>query len=378
MTECTTRVHLWEYAPSPHLGNVLKGMADRGYRVRYVVRSETYAHREAEGWVKPAFPGVEILLADDAEAIHEVIAEANHVDVHICVGLRANDFVREVVAALRAADHRFLVFMETIDERSRFRLLKRLLYRLLLWRNRGRLEGVLAAGASTPVWVAARGMPPERIFDFAYFLPTAAIPVDGPRSDDCFRLLFVGSLVAQKRVHLVIESLPELPAHVVLEVVGDGPLRAELETLAASFAPGRVTFYGTRPMPEIAGLMAGADCLVLPSEHDGWGAVVSEAMITGTPVVCSDRCGASAVVRASGQGAVFETFTPGACTAAIRSQVMVASSAKNRIVLAEWAACLTEPAGAAYLDAIIDHLRNDGARPVPPWHVASLLSGSKT
>lgn len=48
--------------------------------------------------------------------------------------------------------------------------------------------------------------------------------------------------------------------------------------------------------------MARADVLVLPSWHDGWGAVVSEALMAGTPAIASDACGSAGVVRASGVG----------------------------------------------------------------------------
>ena len=50
-----------------------------------------------------------------------------------------------------------------------------------------------------------------------------------------------------------------------------------------------------------------SDCLVLPSRYDGWGAVISEALMVGTPVICSDNCGAANVVTASNVGSVFST-----------------------------------------------------------------------
>ena len=50
--------------------------------------------------------------------------------------------------------------------------------------------------------------------------------------------------------------------------------------------------------------MAAADVLVLPSRFDGWGAVVNEALMVGTPVICSDRCGASDVIENGRNGYV--------------------------------------------------------------------------
>jgi glycosyltransferase involved in cell wall biosynthesis len=45
---------------------------------------------------------------------------------------------------------------------------------------------------------------------------------------------------------------------------------------------------------------------VLPSRFDGWGAVVNEALMVGTPVICSNRCGASDVIENGRNGYVFE------------------------------------------------------------------------
>ncbi|MEO1987402.1 MAG: glycosyltransferase [Martelella sp.] len=369
MTDIPT-IHLWEFAPSPHLGNVLAGMASRGFPARYVVHSEAYENRKSEGWIRPEFRGVEIVLARGPDEILSLIAHSQSDDIHICVGLRGNEYVRDVAASLRKAGRRFWVFMEAVNERRWWSALKRPLYHWLFARNRPWLEGILAAGAATPKWVVSRGVPEERVFDFAYFLnANQRAPSPTRRSDSNFRLLYAGKLIPRKRVHLIIEGLKELPAHVTLEIVGDGPSREQIEAQAKVNAPGRVTFYGTRPMPEVSNLMASADCLVLPSDHDGWGAVISEALLVGTRVVCSDRCGASIVVAASGAGHVFDTFTDGACTTALQGEVKRGpANTADRGQLADWALCLTETAGAAYLEALIAHVRKGAPRPPPPWN----------
>ncbi|MET0145978.1 MAG: glycosyltransferase family 1 protein [Ilumatobacteraceae bacterium] len=61
---------------------------------------------------------------------------------------------------------------------------------------------------------------------------------------------------------------------------------ASIETLGLServLRPGRV------PDADRDGLIAGAEALVFPSEYEGFGAPVLEAMALATPVVCSDR-----------------------------------------------------------------------------------------
>ena len=50
-------------------------------------------------------------------------------------------------------------------------------------------------------------------------------------------------------------------------------------------------------MSKIGNTIYQADNLVLPSSHDGWGAVTTEALMVGTPVICSDTCGSSLIVK---------------------------------------------------------------------------------
>lgn len=73
-------------------------------------------------------------------------------------------------------------------------------------------------------------------------------------------------------------------AHLIL--AGDGPLRRETGELAASLGLGsRVSFLGARR--DLAGWMAGADLLVLPSRIEGLPGVVLEAAARGLPVVAT-------------------------------------------------------------------------------------------
>ncbi len=77
-----------------------------------------------------------------------------------------------------------------------------------------------------------------------------------------------------------------------LVVLGDGPLRARLEALAA--APGlagSVLFPGFRQYPELPAYYGLARAFVLPSLVEQWGLAVNEAMAASLPVLVSSRCG---------------------------------------------------------------------------------------
>lgn len=118
-------------------------------------------------------------------------------------------------------------------------------------------------------------------------------------------LLFVGNLVPVKNLHMLLRAYAQVPGRrqVPLTLVGDGPLRAELETLATTLGVAdRTHFIGVRTREEVAGLMARATALVLPSVREGWGVVVAEALASGTPVVASRVGGIPEIVGSSDGG----------------------------------------------------------------------------
>jgi glycosyltransferase involved in cell wall biosynthesis len=101
------------------------------------------------------------------------------------------------------------------------------------------------------------------------------------------RFLFVGRLVDWKRVDIVLNALAQIPG-ACLDVIGDGPMRAEWTELTASLhLADRVSFLGWMSQQRCAEQLQSATALVLPSVYECGGAVVLEAMATGTPVIAT-------------------------------------------------------------------------------------------
>jgi glycosyltransferase involved in cell wall biosynthesis len=115
-------------------------------------------------------------------------------------------------------------------------------------------------------------------------------------------ILFVGRMIDAKRPMDVLDAFRRLGSEasdVSLVFVGDGPLLDHLK--GAATEDDRIVCTGwLTDTDKTAALMAISSMLVLPSQHETWGAVVNEAMAAGTPVIASDRVGAATELIESG------------------------------------------------------------------------------
>jgi glycosyltransferase involved in cell wall biosynthesis len=118
--------------------------------------------------------------------------------------------------------------------------------------------------------------------DTELFAPRAA-PRTGPA-----RMIAVAALQPAKGIAQLLEAVRGLRADFVLDLVGDGPSRAEYEELARQTGlTDRVVFHGLQPKRVVASLMQGADFLVLPSLGETFSVVAVEAMACGLPVLAT-------------------------------------------------------------------------------------------
>jgi glycosyltransferase involved in cell wall biosynthesis len=108
-----------------------------------------------------------------------------------------------------------------------------------------------------------------------------------------------------------------------LLMIGDGPLRAELQQKAAqSGLAGQIEFRGKVPMAELIDTLRRGDVFLYPSYHHGLATVVLQAMLTGLPVICLQGDAIGRAV-ASEYGAAVPlnndgTFIQGLCDALLR------------------------------------------------------------
>lgn len=146
------------------------------------------------------------------------------------------------------------------------------------------------------------GTRPERLFhlqnviDTAHFCPPAT---EREAEDASWNLVAVGRMYPQKRFDRLINVMAQLqtmPGRPVrLTILGDGPLRGELETLAANCGVADAVHFGGAVADTLPFLQL-ADAAVLTSDFEGTPNVVMEALACGLPVVTTDAGGVREVM----------------------------------------------------------------------------------
>ena len=115
---------------------------------------------------------------------------------------------------------------------------------------------------------------------------------------------------------LALQQAPALRAHARLVLVGDGPLRAECNTiLQAGGAQAQAWLPGERA--DVADVMRALSCFVLPSLAEGISNTILEAMATGLPVIASAVGGNGELVRDGQSGLLFPSEDVQALASAI-------------------------------------------------------------
>jgi glycosyltransferase involved in cell wall biosynthesis len=174
-------------------------------------------------------------------------------------------------------------------------------YRFNRW-TIGLVDCVIAVSANVRDFCVSHiGLPPEKlgvIYNGVQVPETSAsprearaklgLPLDGQVIGTVSRLYLV------KGIDFLIRALAQMD-DAALAIVGDGPERAALETLADTLGvAGRIHWTGHRR--DVPTLLPAFDLYVQPSLHEGMSNTILEAMAAGLPVVATAVGGTPEVV----------------------------------------------------------------------------------
>jgi glycosyltransferase involved in cell wall biosynthesis len=145
-------------------------------------------------------------------------------------------------------------------------------------------------------------------------------------------LLYVGRISSEKDVMLLPEIAKNLPLHIKDNVhwlvVGDGPMKKELEDIA----PANMTLTGFIQGKHLAQIYASSDLFVFPSASETFGNVVLESLACATPVIGANTGGVRTIVQHGLSGLLCAEKDVGEFTNAITSLL---SQKETRMTMAE-------------------------------------------
>lgn len=401
----------WQNILSPHQAPFLRALAEKGHEVTVVATEAMTPDRRALGWAVPDTGRCKIILAPGPEEIRQIVegkkrgagsGEKRKSDlrppsspllparrssllapIHVLAGARWTPLGKLATKLCIGHNRRIGILSETPDPRGLGGVARRVKYAAERFTTGRHFDFVLGMGEMGVRWFRRCGYPARRIFPFAYVTESGSQNADlrppisdlgSPTSD--FRspryvtIMFVGRFVPLKGVDLLLRAFAALQSPgIKLQLVGDGPEEPVLRALASTLGiSNSVEWIGRKSSAEIPALMAKADVVVLSSRKDGWGAVVNEALMAGTPVICSTACGSAELIRHDWLGSVFRADDVEELARCLRFWTAKGKRPEaERARIREWSRCIEGESVANYFESIMSHIYNDAPRPTSPW-----------
>lgn len=114
-------------------------------------------------------------------------------------------------------------------------------------------------------------------------------------------ILMTGRLLPRKGFQDVLKIMPQLPDHIPLHIVGDGPMRSELEKMAEKIV-NSIFFHGwlDNTSSHYQTLLQEAAMYCMLSERENASIALLEAMAAGCAIICSDSAGVKETIGDTG------------------------------------------------------------------------------
>lgn len=363
------RIVFWQNIPSFHQSATIRALASmQDCDVTLAFQDELPQIFRDGGWLVPEFGNAQLHYPKNDEDISKLIYDYGNDNIHVFSGIRF-PMVRKAFLIAAKTKSQIGILAEAADWRGFNGLVRSLLYRFEYIQFGSRIDFVLAMGELGARWYSQCGFPLDKIYPYIYVVENIA-PGAVATSNTTNQLIYVGQCIRRKGLDVLLSALAmhsDLDWH--LDIVGDGPERDNLirqykkESLAD-----KVTFHGALSNNEARIMISQADCLVLPSRWDGWGAVVNEALMMGVPAICSDLCGASDLLRNPERGAVFKAGS--VVDLARVLELWIRKGKKSQETsdhIRAWSKSIEGETLAVYLRDVVDAAAGIKDRPQVPW-----------
>ncbi|MCI5212606.1 MAG: glycosyltransferase family 1 protein, partial [Candidatus Electrothrix sp. ATG2] len=119
------------------------------------------------------------------------------------------------------------------------------------------------------------------------------------------RLCFIGRLAPEKNLSSLLHAVEGLEVN--LDIIGEGPLRKDLQEQAAGCD--HIRFHGRIAHRQLPGFLQRSTAFVFPSLYEGHPKTPIEAMACGLPVIATDVSGTKEIIQHNKTGWLCDTST---------------------------------------------------------------------
>ncbi len=303
---------IWQPYLCPHTIPWAEGLIkdERVKDVFYIVPEKNIEERVNLGWNTDEFiedNSVKYILDPDDKKLQEIYATDTGNAIHVYHGL----------VCFKKMDH-YYKFGLKYNIRRWLTQEPPYVYKKPLWmhfinfyirdyRYYKYIEKVFAIGELS-VYYYKNVFPKKEVIPF-FYSTKKPVEIKEPvyRFTNKVNMVFVGNLCHRKNVSFLLNEMQGLSAEAFnLDIIGNGEELELLKKKAQYLKINEmVNFRGALPLSRVYMELFNYDVLLLPSIHDGWGAVVNEALMRGLYVLCSDHCGAKCLCIEPNNGNVF-------------------------------------------------------------------------
>src|SRR5690554_952351 len=304
----------WLEYPLFHVAPLIKSLSfHEGINITVVTEFEIPQWRLDMGFYKPDFGLAKEYFCPGPQERKILINDfSSNNDYHVFHGLRHVKENFKCFKALVNKDTYVGLYFEPQQFAGSLKAkLRKMYYRLLMLRYGKKINFMLALGDLGANQYIELGLPAHKVFPFEYYFdqPTAESFYKNPSEKLSF--LYAGQLVKRKNIGLVIDAInlvvKQGRSDFEFLIIGDGEQKNELKKLVLDYElDSFIKFSNSVPSEELKEYYLSADAFILASRFEGWGAVATEAISFGLPLIISDGCASSCIIKDEYHGFAFE------------------------------------------------------------------------
>lgn len=365
-------IYFWQNCISPHQAAVINSLSS-SHDVTLITEEDLPDWRKEMGWEIPILGNTKLIVNPSNNEILDIINKSHKKSIHIFSGINS---YKKISLAFKKCIKKGLkigIMSEARDIEGGKGCLRIIKGKIECIRYNNKIDFILAIGHLGVNYFKKIGFPEKKIYPYGYFIDENIFLNVPPRKNNngIVRIYFVGRCIYMKGIDILIKALEKIDCNKwELNIIGDGEYKDELINLTKQLGlKDNINFHGRLTNKETISMLSNADLLVLPSrKKEGWGAVINEALMSGVPVICSDKCGASIMFKNNNYGEVFKSESIEDLRRILNKKITEGISSEEFVAIKKWSKCISGSNAAEYIIKIIDNINlGSNDKPLPPW-----------